>query len=90
MCKLGMQWHLVAVGGKARGRNLLEGACIVDLFAAVIYRPWGVGLSFKSGVVLSHRFMVQPVSMAVILEGNTEGLLCRVERVQEEGGLGGE
>ena len=64
-------------------------ACIVDLFAAMIWKPWGVKVSFKSGIVLSRRFMVQPMPTAIILGGNTDGLLGRAKRAHEEGGMGG-
>ena len=64
-------------------------AYIVDLFAAVVCRPWGNGVSFKSGVVLSQRLMVNPVSTAITLGGNTEGVLGRADRAHKEGGMGG-
>ena len=89
MCKFGMQWHSVAAGGRARSRNPFEVACIVDLFAVVICKPWGVGASLRRGVVLSQRFIVQPVSTTMNLGGTTEVLLGRVERAHQEGGMGG-
>ena len=51
MCKFGMRWHSVAADGRARGRKPFEVACIVDLFAVVICKPWGVGVLFRRGVV---------------------------------------
>ena len=56
---------------RARGRKPFEVACIVDLFVAVIYKPWGVGASFKRGVVLSQRLLMQPVSTTMNLGGTT-------------------
>ena len=84
MFKLGMRWHWVVDGGKTRGRFHLEVACIVDLFPAAILSPRGVGVSFKRGVILSHKLMVQPVSAVIISGGNTDGLLGRGERAHEE------
>ena len=71
------------------GRNPFEVACIVELFAVVICKPWGVGASLRRGVVLSQRFIVQPVSTAVNLGGTTEVLRGRAERAHKEGGMGG-
>ena len=79
----------MAEGGRARGRNSFEVACIVDLFAVVICKPWGIGASFNRGMVLSQRFIVQPVSTAMNLGGTTEVLRGRAERAHEEGGMGG-
>ena len=31
---------MVAEGGRARGMNVFEVTCMVDLFAVVICRPW--------------------------------------------------
>ena len=90
MCKFGMQWHSVAAGGRARGRDPFEVlACIVDLFAVVIYKPWGVGISFNSGIFPSQRLMVQPVSKAINLGGIIEVLLGRADKAHEEGEMGG-
>ena len=46
-------------------------------------------VSFRRGVVLLHKFMVQPVSIAIILDRNTEWLLGRAERAHKEGKMGG-
>ena len=54
----------MAEGGRARGRHPFEVARIVDLFA-------GIGASFKRGMVLSQRLIVQPVSTAMNLGGTT-------------------
>ena len=62
---------------------------MLDLFAVVICRPWGVGVSFKSGIVLSQRLMVHLVSTAMTLGGNTEVLLGRAYKAHKEGGIGG-
>ena len=62
----------------------MEVACIVELFAVVISKPWGVGASLKRGVVLSQRFIVQPVSTAMNLGGTTEVLLGRAEKAQKK------
>ena len=74
MCKFRMRLHSVAAGGRARDRNPFEVACIVDLFAVVLCKPWGVGASFNRGMVLSQRFIVQPVSTAVNFGGTTQVL----------------
>ena len=79
----------MAEGGRARERNPLEVACIVDLFAVVICKPWGAGDSFKRGMVLSQRLIVQPVSTAMNSGGTTEVLLGRADKAHEEGGMGG-
>ena len=88
MCKFGMQWHSVAAGGRAKDRNSFEVACIVELFAVVICKPWGVGALFKRGMMLSQRFIVQPVSRAMSLGGTSKVLRGRAERAHEEGGMG--
>jgi len=85
MCKFGMQWHSVAAGGRASGRKPLEVACIVELFAVVISNPCGVGASWRRGVSLSQRFMVQPVSTAMNLGETIGELRGTVERAHEEG-----
>ena len=59
------------------------------MFAVVICKPWGVGVLLRKGVVVSQRFIVQPVSTAMKLGGTTEVLQGRAERAHEEGGMGG-
>ena len=79
----------MAEGGRARGRKHFDVACMVDLFAVVICKPWGVDASFKSGIVLSQRLMAQPVSTSMNLGGTTEVRLGRTYKAHEEGGMGG-
>ena len=72
------------------GRSPFEVACIVELFAVVICKLWRVGVSLRRGVVLSQRFIVQPVSTAMNLGGTIEVLVRGMaERAHEEGGMGG-
>ena len=85
MCKFGMRWHSVAAGGRASGRKPLEVACIVELFAVVICKPSGIGASWRRGVSLSQRFIVQPVSTAMNLGETTGELRGKAERAHEEG-----
>ena len=63
---------------------------MVDLFAVLLCRPCGIGVLFKSRVVLSQRLMAHSMSTAMrTLGGNTEMVLGRVDRAHEEGGIGG-
>ena len=55
----------------------------------MICKPWGIGASFKSGIILSQRLMVQPVYTAINLGGTTEVLLGKADKANEEGGMGG-
>ena len=64
-------------------------AYMVELFTVVICEAWGVGASFKSGIVLSQRLMVQPVSTAMNLGGATKVELDRANKSHEEGEMGG-
>ena len=56
---------------KSKRQKPFEVAYIVDLFAVVICNPWGVGASFKRGMVLSQRFIVRPVSTVMNLARTT-------------------
>ena len=65
--RFGTRWHSVAEGGSGRARLPFDVARMVSLLAAVMVIPFGVGCSSESGVFMSHRLMVHPVSTAMTL-----------------------
>ena len=65
-CKFGTRWHSVALRGSGKGRCPLEVAVIEWRLAEVIEMPFGVGCSWRRGVLGSARLIVQPVSAAMV------------------------
>ena len=70
----GIRWHS-CFGSSGIGRNPLDAPRMMALFATVIAMPLGVVASSSSGVVLSARWMVQPVSAAMLATAAHVGLV---------------
>lgn len=56
----------MALPGRGKGRHPLEVAVIEWRLAEVIEMPFGVGCSWRRGVLGSAKLMVQPVSAAMV------------------------
>ena len=56
----------MALPGRGKGRCPLEVAVIEWRLAEVIVMPFGVGCSWRRGVLGSARLIVQPVSAAMV------------------------
>ena len=70
----GMRWHS-CFGSSGIGRNPFDAPRMMALFATVMAMPLGVGASCSSGVVPSARWMVHPVSAAMLATEAHVGLV---------------